>query len=316
MLHDLLEELQVDVFCTNTMPARHEALGIDYESLSEGRPDLIWASISAMGTDRPEVPGYDPATQALCGYMDLTGQRDGPPLQCGPPIIDLKAGDEVFAQVLLAMLERAQVGRGKKIDVSMAHAAVSWLQTFLPMLAMGCPPEDLRRSGNEHRQFIPVNAYPTSDGWIYMALGSDDQWSRLVDEDMFASLDEDRFRTNEGRRADKVELHRRIAQITSEHAKDEVSAAFVRAAVPHSPISRIEEVAELPFVRESALSTTTPDGRRIQLPPPAVPTPWLVEHDGELPFAPAYGQDNDSILGEIGFSPQRISALRAAGILA
>ena len=59
--------------------------------------------------------------QAQCGYMDLTGNPDGPPMQNGPPIIDLKAGDELFAQVLLALLE----GGGRRIDVSMGQAAVS-----------------------------------------------------------------------------------------------------------------------------------------------------------------------------------------------
>ena len=95
--------------------------------------------------------------------------------------------DEAFAQVLLALLEQAETGRGRQIDISMAQAAVSWLPTFLPMLDMGSPPSELRRAGNEHRQFIPVNAYPTRDGFIYVAVGSDIQWSRLVREPIFAS---------------------------------------------------------------------------------------------------------------------------------
>ncbi|MHC5073070.1 MAG: CoA transferase, partial [Planctomycetota bacterium] len=97
LLTKLIRELPVDVFCTNTLPRRHAGLGIDYETLAAVRPELIWSGISAMGTAHPDVPGYDPAMQALCGYMDLTGAPDGPPLQCGPPVIDLKAGDEVFA---------------------------------------------------------------------------------------------------------------------------------------------------------------------------------------------------------------------------
>ena len=99
-----------------------------------------------MGPEHPKVPGYDPVTQALCGYMDLTGEADGPPLLCGPPIVDLKAGDEAFAQICLALLEKAEGGGGKRIDVSMARAAVAWLQTFVPMLDMDSPPEELRRS--------------------------------------------------------------------------------------------------------------------------------------------------------------------------
>ena len=82
--------------------------------------------------------------QALCGYMDLTGHADGPPLQCGPPLIDLKAGDEAFTQVMIALLEKERTGAGACIDVSMAQAAVSWLHTFLPMLDMGSPAEELQ----------------------------------------------------------------------------------------------------------------------------------------------------------------------------
>jgi crotonobetainyl-CoA:carnitine CoA-transferase CaiB-like acyl-CoA transferase len=169
LLRRMIRELPVDVFCTNTLPARHVALGLDYQSLSAERPELIWCSISAMGRAEPEVPGYDPMLQALCGYMDITGDPAGPPMQCGPPLIDLKAGDEAFTQVLQALLERAEGGvPGRAIDISMAQVAVSWLQTFLPMLDMGSPPSELQRAGNEHRQFIPVNAYPTRDGFIYV----------------------------------------------------------------------------------------------------------------------------------------------------
>ena len=65
VLQRLIRELPVDVFCTNTMPSRHEGLGIDCETLRQVRPELIWSGISAMGTAHPDVPGYDPATQAL-----------------------------------------------------------------------------------------------------------------------------------------------------------------------------------------------------------------------------------------------------------
>ena len=270
----LIEELAVDVFCTNTMPARHAELGIDYETLRSARPDLIWCSVSAMGLEYPDVPGYDPVTQALCGFMDLTGEREGPPLQCGPPLADLKSGDEVFAQVLLAMLERERTGDGKLIDISLAHSAVSWLQTFTPLLDMGSSPDELRRNGNKHRQFIPVNAYPTADGFFYVASGSDAQWSRLVAQPMFETLDQPRFRTNEGRRSAQDDLHSEIGELTGRHNAEDVSKVLEEAAIPRSRITPIEEVPDLPFVRQSALRTIAPDGRVIRLPPPAVP----VEH--------------------------------------
>ena len=315
LLH-LVRELPVDIFCTNTLPARHESLGMDYEILRRDRPELIWCSISAMGPGEPEVPGYDPMLQALCGYMDITGPADGPPMQCGPPFIDLKAGDEAFTQVILALAQRAAGGEGRRIDISMAQVAVSWLHTFLPMLDMGSPPEELRRAGNEHRQFIPVNAYRTRDGYIYVAIGSDAQWSRLVCELMFRSLDQERFATNEGRRRDKDELHRLIAGITREHTFSEVEKTLKTAAIPCSPITPIEKVMDLPSVRASALRTIAPDGTVVRLPPPAVSTPHLEEIDGCLPFAPAYGEHTEPVLGEVGVAASEIAALKAKGVVA
>jgi crotonobetainyl-CoA:carnitine CoA-transferase CaiB-like acyl-CoA transferase len=315
LLKRLIKELKVDIFCTNTLPARHKQLGIDYEGLSQEKEDLIWCCISAMGLAHPDVPGYDPVIQALCGYMDITGHAEGPPLQCGPPLADLKAGDEAFVQIILALMERSESGKGKKIDISMAQAAVSWLHTFLPMLDMGSPPSELKRSGNEHRQFIPVNAYQTKDGFIYMAIGSDAQWSRFVKQPLFTSLDEERFATNEGRRKDKAELHESIEAITQQHPSDRIAKVLTEAGIPHSPITPIENVPNLPFVSSNALRTTTPDGRTVRLPPPAVKTGYLKQIKGTLPFAPAYGEHTDAILGEIGVSPSEIVSLRERGVV-
>lgn len=312
----LIEELGVDVFCTNTMPARHSELGIDYETLRDAREDLIWCSVSAMGIDNPDVPGYDPVTQALCGLMDLTGEREGPPMQCGPPLTDLKSGDEVFAQVLLAMLERERTGRGKQIDISLAHSAVSWLHTFTPLLDMGSAPDELRRNGNRHRQFIPVDAYPTADGFIYVAIGSDSQWNRLVAQPMFETLDLPDYRSNEGRRSAQGDLHAQIAELTRHHRSARVAQVLEEASIPHSPITPIEEVPDLDFVNQSALQTLAPDGRVIRLPPPAVSVEHLEDIDRTLPFAPAYGEDTEAVLAEAGFSNVELETLRAGGVIA
>jgi itaconate CoA-transferase len=316
LLGRLIRELPVDVFCTNTLPGRHDALGIGYETLRQQREDLIWCCISAMGSEYPNVPGYDPVMQALCGYMDLTGPADGAPHQCGPPLVDLKAGDEAFTQVILALMERAESGRGKRIDISMARVAVSWLHTFLPMLDMGSPPEELRRSGNEHRQFIPVNAYRTSDGYIYMAIGSDPQWLRFVKQPLFCDLAQERYTSNEGRRAHKVELHRSIETLTSQHPAARVAEALAAAGVPNAPITPIEGVMDLPFVASSALRTVTPDGKTVRLPPPAVSTPHLQQIQGCLPFSPRYGEHSDAVLAEAGLPPDEIARLRQQGVVA
>jgi len=316
LLKKLLTKLDVDVFCSNTMPVRHKPLGIDYETLSKVKKDLIWCSISAMGTKYPDVPGYDPVIQALCGYMDITGEADGPPLQCGIPLVDLKAGDEAFTQIILALMERLETGKGKKIDISMAQIAVSWLHTFIPMLDMGSPASEIKRSGNQHRQFIPVNAYKTRNGHIYIAIGSDSQWIRFTQIPLFTELDQERYCTNEGRRINKKGLFAGIESITRKYPSEKISQALADAAIPHSPITPIEKVAELPFVAENALQTTTPEGQKVRIPPPAVPTEFLNKCKRDLPFAPAYGEHSDSILAEIGLTSDQISSLKEQGIVA
>ena len=84
-LKRIIKELDVDVFCCNTLPGRYEELDIDYDNLRSVKPNLIWAGISAMGPDFPYAAGYDPAIQAMAGYMELTGQADGPPTLSGVP---------------------------------------------------------------------------------------------------------------------------------------------------------------------------------------------------------------------------------------
>jgi len=316
LLARLVRELPVDVFCTNTMPSRHARLGMDDATLRAERPALIWCAISAMGLAQPDVPGYDPALQALCGYMDLTGAADGPPMQCGPPIIDLKAGDEAFTQVILALLQRERTGEGGCIDISMMHAAVSWLHTFLPMLDMDSPPEELRRAGNQHRQFVPVNCYTTRDGHVLIAVGSDSQWRRLVGQAMFASLEAPERATNEGRRRDGQRLHDDIEAITRRHDLGAVGRALRAAAIPHAPITPVEGVMDLPGIAEDLLWTETPSGRRVRLPPPAVPTAHLEAVGRRLPMAPAYGEHTDALLGELGLGAAELAGLRERGVVA
>ena len=316
VLARLVRELGVDVVCTNTMPMRHRALGLDYATLAAERADLIWCCISAMGLGYPDVPGYDPVLQALCGFMDVTGPADGPPTQNGPPLIDLKAGDEAFTQVILAMMHRMQTGEGRAIDVSMAQVATSWLLTFLPMLELGSPPAELKRSGNEHRQFIPTNAYRTLDGYIYLAIGSDAQWQRLVADGRFESLAQVRWVTNEGRRATKVELHAAITALTTTLKTAEAAEALARAQIPHAPITPIEGVMDLPFLRDRLLTTQLPDGREVRLPPPAVATDHLDEVGGRLSLSPGYGEHTDAILAEAGLGTAEIQRCRSQGIVA
>lgn len=313
VLQRLIRELDVDVFCCNTMPSRYRALGIDYETLSAVKPDLIWAGISAMGPAYPEAPGYDPVMQAMAGYMEVTGDPDGPPTLTGIPVIDLKAGDEVYANVMAALLERNETGRGTRIDVSMLQAAASWLITVLPLVDFDCQPNEITRSGNEHRKFIPTNVYPTSDGYVYLAIGSDVQWRRLTAIPKFAPVAGEMRATNEGRHREREAIHRDMAAVTRAHTADAILADLRAATIPATRILDIRQVRELPALRDKLTRTTMPDGRVVHMQPMAVD---VAGARAELPAPPRYGADTGRVLGEAGYSADEIRALRGAGLVA
>ncbi len=312
VLHELIQKLDADIFCCNTLPGRYETLGIDYRTLKAIKPDIIWAGISAMGPEYPNVPGYDPAIQAMAGYMELTGFEDGPPTLSGIPVVDLKAGDEIFAAVCLALAEKAETGTGKEINVSMLQAAASWLITTLPLLDFDCDYSEVSRCGNEHRKFIPTNVYETSDGFIYVAIGSDQQWKRLTDIPKFSSVANDIRTTNNGRLAERQECYRDIGRITAQHTTAEIVKDFTEAVIPHAVINTIEQVRELKALQDKLTTTTAPDGKTIHMQPLATDMNGGVT---ELPFPPKYGEHTRAVLSEAGYSSAQLEKLLAAGII-
>jgi itaconate CoA-transferase len=311
-LKRLVRELDADVFCCNTVPERYRPLGIDYATLCSAKPDLIWAGISALGPEYPEVPGYDPVIQAMAGYVELTGEPEGTPVLCGVPVIDLKAGDEVYANVLLALAERAETGRGRQIHVSMLQAAASWLITTLPLLDFACEPWEVTRAGNEHRKFVPTNVYPARDGFFYMAIGSDVQWRRLTALPRFAALASDARLTNEGRVRDRRNLQRDIAAITATCGAEEVMADLRTATIPHARINGVAQVRELEALRSRLTATVMPGGKRVRMPPMAVDVPGAAR---EFSFPPKYGEHTRPVLREAGFGEEECRALAAAGVI-
>ena len=309
-LHRLIAALETDIFCCNTLPDRYEAFGIDYETLKRIRPDIIWAAISALGPAYPKTPGYDPVLQAMVGYMELTGDPDGPPMLSGVPLIDLKAGDEVYAGVMLALAERAETGQGRAIHVSMLQAAASWLITTLPLVDFDCAPDEITRAGNEHRKFIPTSVYPTRDGFVYMAIGNDAQWRRLTAVPKFAPLANPVRETNEGRHRERQAILREIAAITREHASATIAGDLAKATIPNARINTIPEVRALEALRDKLTLTRTPTGKTIRMQPAAQDWPG---QNTELPFPPKYGQHTRELLRQAGYLDGEIDALAKEG---
>jgi crotonobetainyl-CoA:carnitine CoA-transferase CaiB-like acyl-CoA transferase len=312
-LRRLVRELDVDLFCCNVLPMRYEQLGISYDVLSQEKPDLIWAGISALGPEFPTVAGYDPIIQAMSGMMEVNGLPENAPTLIGLPVTDLKAGDELYSSVMRAMLSRAETGRGERIDVSMLQAAMSWLIAVLPLVDLGADPAALTRTGNAHRQFVPTNVYPTSDGFIYLAIGSNGQWKKFASLEPFQHIDEPDFDTLNGRYDRRHDLYRRIGEAMSRLRLDQAQSLLRSAGLPHSTINTVPGAMEHEAVRGLLTRTQLPDGRTVRLPPAGVTVPGMPM---EFELSPRYGAHTDSVFNEAGFSTDEIKALRASRTIA
>jgi len=317
LLKTLIKELHVDIFMCNTLPKRYKQLGIDFETLKGANPNLIWCGISAFGLDNPNGAGYDPALQAFTGFMHLTGDPESEPMLCGLPIIDLKAGDEAYSQVLLALWEEKSklnneekpIG-GKEIFISMAQCAASWLITALPQLQfVKNEAEIFTRSGYEHRSFVPSNCYPTKDGHVYLAIGNDLQWDKLTKISGFEHLYKVERINNQSRSNDKENIYADIRKGLQNYTANEFIEVCKSQNLAVAPVNTTLDVSKLDLVSKNMMKTTLPNGKEISLFPAPITTDFLKENDFKFTCAPRLGENNNSIYTEVGCTVSQIEEL-------
>ena len=314
LLRRLLVELDVDVFATNQLPRNYAALGVDYDTLRAVKPDLIWVGITGFGPDSNDA-AYDPILQARGGLMDLTGEPDGDPQVVGIPLPDMGTSEHTYGQVMKALYRRAVTGEGARIDIAMIDSTVSWLAQ--PVTMARTFGRLMRRRGNTHEFFGPVNVFPTADGYVYLALGNDAQWQRLTALPGFEGLAEPEYEKNAGRIADAGRLNERLAAVTRRFSTDELLAVLTAATLAVGKVQNIDEVCADPVVRDKFLRSVDPvSGFEVTMAPPPVSTPWLREHDRMMTFPPRHGEHNDAVYrGELGLSAEDLATLRAEGVI-
>jgi crotonobetainyl-CoA:carnitine CoA-transferase CaiB-like acyl-CoA transferase len=308
LLHRLIAELPVDVFACNQRPRSYAKLGIDYATLARLRPDLIWVGISGFGPDHDEA-AYDPVLQARSGFMELTGDPEGPPTVFGLPMVDLGAGEHGYGQVMKALYHRAITGRGARIDVSMLRSAVSWM--LAPVMLAGSFGESVRRSGTRHPHFAPVSVYRTADGYLYLAVGSDRQWAALVALSPFVALRHPDYERNAGRIAAGESLHRELGACMRGLTTARALEALRGAGIPVSPVQTVAEILRDPLVAPELVHVADPrSGTTLVL--PAAP----VEAPVSLGFPPRLGEHNERVYGAgLGLGAAERAHLERRGII-
>lgn len=310
LLHDLISKLPVDIFATNNRPGSYAKLGISHPMLSTIRPELIWVGISGYGPSLDEG-AYDPVVQARAGWMELTGEPEGFPQVFGLPMVDLGAAEHAYGAVMKALYERVVTGAGSRIDISMFHSAVSWMANPLMLTALG---ENISRRGNTHQFFGPVAVFATADGYVYVAIGNDKQWSAFAQLSAFQALAQPGYERNAGRMGDLKNLNARIGAVMQTLTTAEVMRTLREIGVPVAVVNTPAQVLQDPLLRGAL--THAHDWRTeldILLPPaPDVSHPA----PAEVSFPPRPGEHNKAIYGDLlGYTTVQIAELQTEGVI-
>ncbi|WP_417817910.1 CaiB/BaiF CoA transferase family protein [Tritonibacter scottomollicae] len=263
--------------------------GLDYASLQEINPRLIYCSVTGFGQDGPYATraGYDFLLQGMSGLMSVTGAADGEPQKVGVAITDVVTGLYGSIGILAAVEQRHRTGRGQHIDMSLLDCATAMLANQnMNYLATGESPS---RMGNEHPNIAPYQVMAVRDGHVILAVGNDGQFTRLCDVLNLGSLKGDpRFATNQLRVANRGDLTPVLAAALAQWGQADLLAALEQATVPAGPINTIGQAFEDAQIQHRGMQIA-PEGV------PGVRGPWVFS-DAELALersAPVLPRDAD-----------------------
>ncbi len=238
---------KADVVLENFKAGTTGKLGIDYETLSAANPRLVYCSITGFGQTGPyrDLPGYDFLVQAMGGLMSVTGERDDEPgagpQKVGVALSDILTGLYASNGILAALHERERSGKGQYIDIALLDVTAACLANQATnYLVGGMIPG---RLGNAHPNIVPYQSFATADGHFILAVGNDQQFSRLCEIVSKPELASDpRFVTN----AQRVRNRETLTEIFSGCFKTQKSAIWLSLCqannVPAGPINSIDAV--------------------------------------------------------------------------
>ena len=306
-----------DVVVENFRPGKMSAFGLDYKSLSELNPGVIYCSISGFGQDGPlaQTPAYNDVVQGLSGVMSMNGEPDGMPVKVGIPIGDLAAGMFAAMGILAALYEREESGKGKHLDISMLDCLLGMLGYSAGWyFATG---ESPHRVGSRHHSIAPVGVFKTADGKDLVLAVFITKFYRAfcaaAGEEHLAT--DPRFASAQARVENSAELYPLIEQAVSKKPLAEWLKRLSVADVPHAPVLSVGEALEQPYVRDRnmVVEATHPKYGAVKMVGP------VIKYRGEAPAAPAappmLGEHGEEVLQACGYSNTEIARLRANGVI-
>jgi formyl-CoA transferase len=316
---ELVQELAKvsDVLVENFTPGLMKRLGLDFETLRQINPRLVYASITAYGQEGPyrDRPGYDMVLSAVGGLMFITGEKGGNPCKVGVAITDVLTGVYASGAITSALLWRERSGKGQYLDISLLDVQVSGLANIASnYLVAG---KEATRWGTAHESIIPYQVFQTQDRPIAIAVANQKLWinfCKLVGKEEW--LNDPRFESNPKRVANREVLLPLIDDLFSQKTCDEWMTLLVGAAIPCGPVNDMQHLFADPQVQHRNMIAEVPHPtigtlRLAGLPIKYTETPGTIRL-----HPPLLGEHTDIVLAEVlDCSPQEIAALNAKGAI-
>jgi crotonobetainyl-CoA:carnitine CoA-transferase CaiB-like acyl-CoA transferase len=304
-----------DILIENYRPGTMERLGLGYDDLSRGHPELVYCSISGFGKTGPYAKraGFDLVAQGMSGIMGITGYPGMPPVKAGIPVADLNAGMFALFGILTAYVHRLRTGRGQYLETSLLEAALTYtVWESAIYLATGQVAGPL---GSTHRLTAPYQALRTADGFFNVGAANQPNWERLCDAIKRPELLTDpRFVDNAARMSNLRALETELERTFTTRPTSHWLKVLDDAGIPAGPIYDMAQVWADQQVRARDMDVVTdhPKAGKVHNIGVAVKlagTPGRVRS-----AAPYLGQHTDEVLGFAGYSADEIRSLRAAGV--
>ncbi len=303
---ELVRELAAksDVLVENFKVGGLKKYGLDYETLREINPRLIYCSVTGFGQTGPfaERPGYDFMVQGLGGLMSITGERDdlpgGGPQKAGVAVTDIITGMYAAVGVLAALQERNRSGLGQQLDIALFDCHVAMLSNQNSnFFTTGKAP---KRAGNAHQNVVPYQVFATCDGHMIVATGNDSQYRAYCKAIGAPELAEDpRFLDNRGRVTHRDALIALLVDIMKTGKRDDWIAKLEAVGVPCGPINDIAQAFAHPQARARELRREIPHPLGGTAPITASPLRMSGSPVQYRRAPPLLGQHTEEILREV-----------------